>query len=593
MIELERTATTFATMETSATVHSLCNQTANMLEELLMLDSGVAGGTNGTIINEHWSDINALAVLSDAMWAKHSNQSNILGSLQDLTNNMNTKRDLLQECRRTQDKLCLDETHCATNITEKCDCIWCAVENATKLIVEKYCDEELTAVVNKSSTEHWYNHSGKLFESYQEAWEAANKNQEECDNLEEICTNTTESSANQSLVCEALEDKFQQAACAHYQQLRLSWDEYSNEYDQNRNEYFAEEFQVRKREADRKLEWDVLKRVVCLLTVLTDPDKVGDGYLNKDNTNNKLADIDTCWNMSVNTSHLDIVYPVLPDKLNVTDHPHPPCTADFHANESLGEPEICQFIAHESSTHTQSESTAFRGYSYHCSCPVNDLPEWPGELRSTRHYQLSVASVPGVTIDTPQAIWQLVNEDSGVSCSGDLGPSRAQQAAGEYADISENYDEVTVDGIAYAYPSNADFCSGWYDGLTAEKWFCCRGGFVLLDSTQTSPDNVVASMEVLPAESSDQSLGAEFALHFATTTDIDCALACGANYATDMQPTESWQFVPRQPNITTTHCWTWGDAENHAGFAFRAGDSATCQIARLETGLYLAQPSGQ
>lgn len=588
MIELERTATTFANMETSPSVHELCATTATWLEDLLLFDSGLLNGTNGTIINEHWSDIKALAQMRDAMWDKHSNQ---FGQLQNLKDTMDHKRDVLQSCRKIQNQLCVDETHCEKNITETCDCIWCAVENVTKLIVDKYCDDDETEVVNKSYTEQWYNHAGTLFESYQEAWEAANKIQEECDNLEDTCTNTTEHLSNQSLVCEGLEDEFQQAACAAYQQLRLAWNEYSNEYDQNKYDYYDAEFQVRKREADRKLEWDVLKRVVCLLTVLTDPDEVGDGYLNKDNANNKLADIDTCWSMAVNTTHLDIDYPGLPGKQVLTDHPHPPCTADFHANESLGEPEICQFIAHGSSTPSQSESTAFRGYAYHCSCPINDLPSWPGELRSTRHYQLSVASIPGVTIDESQLSWQLVNADSGVSCSGAMVPPRNE--LGGYADISKNYDDVTVDGIAYAYPSNASFCSDWYEGLTAERWFCCRGGFVLLDSTATSPDNVVASMEVLPAVSSDETLGAEFALHFAETTDIDCASACGDNYALDMQPMDSWQFVPRQPNSTTTHCWTWGDNANHAGFAFRAGNDATCKIARLETGLYLTQPSGQ
>lgn len=590
MIQLERTASTFAHMTPDPEVHSLCNQTAQMLDGMLLFDSGARNGTNGTIISEHWSDIIELDIHLSDMKANWNNQNSILGQIKNISDKVTETRSLLQQCRVTERTLCIKEEQCEKGL-EECTCIWCNVTNITNDIITKYCDTDTNTVINSSTQETWYNVSTAQFASYEEAWKAANAKQKECDEKEENCTQIATNSTTQSLTCEGLEDEFQKASCQQYRTLRLTWAEYSLKYDTNVAAYRALELQVRKREADRKLEWDVLKRVICLLTVLTDPEDIGDGYLSDENSKPK---IDNCWNMQVSTTHLDITYPAVPDKLAPSDQPYVPCSADFHANESLGTPDVCVFLSDSNSADSEAEGTAFRGYNYHCSCATDDLPDWTNISSTSKDYQLSFASVSGVTIDETQAqaTWTLADPQTGLTCAGNIASIRPA-VGNEYDVMSSAYDDATVTRLAYAYPAapaDPDFCPNFHDGLNTEQWFCCRGGMLLLDDSNGT--EVLASMEILPAASGtfdDQTLGAEFALEFSTLEEVNCAsFICDGGV-----DVKDWQFPPMRPEKATKFCWTWSWQDTPL-IAFHTEESAStdmCKLARVTGGIYMHSPS--
>lgn len=95
---------------------------------------------------------------------------------------------------------------------------------------------------------------------------------------------------------------------------------------------------VRILEADRKVEWDTLERVICLLMTLTNPD---DGAASSVETQNLIAG---CRNDDVDTSHLDIVYLPTPDMGDLPTLPPNPCEDEFADEHYAGLPQ-CAGIA--------------------------------------------------------------------------------------------------------------------------------------------------------------------------------------------------------------------------------------------------------
>lgn len=95
------------------------------------------------------------------------------------------------------------------------------------------------------------------------------------------------------------------------------------------------ESQIRIMEADRKVEWDTLERVICLLMTLSIDE---DGSASSVETANA---IDNCRTQDVDTSHLDILYPTPPGMDGLPDVPLGPCTEEFENEAYEGVPPFC------------------------------------------------------------------------------------------------------------------------------------------------------------------------------------------------------------------------------------------------------------
>merc|ERR1719352_492152 len=83
-------------------------------------------------------------------------------------------------------------------------------------------------------------------------------------------------------------------------------------------------------EADRKVEWDVLTRVICLLLTLTNED---DGATSSAATAERIQ---RCWDDEVDVSHLTIDYRDPPDMLSLPNLPPYPCTVEYDDHYDLG-----------------------------------------------------------------------------------------------------------------------------------------------------------------------------------------------------------------------------------------------------------------
>jgi len=93
--------------------------------------------------------------------------------------------------------------------------------------------------------------------------------------------------------------------------------------------------QVMIMEADRKVEWDTLERVICLLNVLTvDEDgaaasATSEARINACRTDEIPEAADGVRAIGAHTGHLDIQYPVPPDMGDLPAVPPSPCDQDF------------------------------------------------------------------------------------------------------------------------------------------------------------------------------------------------------------------------------------------------------------------------
>lgn len=93
------------------------------------------------------------------------------------------------------------------------------------------------------------------------------------------------------------------------------------------------ETQIRIMEADRKVEWDALERVICLLLTWS---------VDEDGSSVETANaIDNCQTEDVDTSHRDIEYPTPPALRDLPALPRSPCSDEFENDAYNGVPPGC------------------------------------------------------------------------------------------------------------------------------------------------------------------------------------------------------------------------------------------------------------
>lgn len=132
--------------------------------------------------------------------------------------------------------------------------------------------------------------------------------------------------ANHSTIrteCNSFQQQLQSAQCSSRHSVSGYLTLYEAAFLAAVQRYEQEKASTMIREADRKVEWDTLERVICLLMTLTNDE---DGSASSD-ANADL--IEACQTDDVDTSHLDIVYLVMPDMGDLPDLPHNPCGDEF------------------------------------------------------------------------------------------------------------------------------------------------------------------------------------------------------------------------------------------------------------------------
>ena len=145
------------------------------------------------------------------------------------------------------------------------------------------------------------------------------------------CLNHTYTRTN----CNTIQQSLQHAQCEARHTVSGYLNLYQQAFQGALSRYQMVETQVRIMEADRKVEWDTLKRVICLLLTLSVDE---DGSAASVDTANAIAD---CRSRDVNTTHLDITYYLPPSPGDLPDLPHSPCSDEFANDAYDGVPSSC------------------------------------------------------------------------------------------------------------------------------------------------------------------------------------------------------------------------------------------------------------
>jgi len=252
---------------------------------------------------------------------------------------------------------------------------------------------------------------------------------------------------------------------------------YQQAYEGALTRYQMVETQIRVMEADRKVEWDTLERVICLLMTLTNEE---DGAASSLATENA---INNCRSMDVDTTHLDIDYPVPPGTGDLPDLPHSPCSDEFENDAFDGVPAACG-----GSEELQHEFE--HGLVTECSCnaepPTASNQGFPYSLGPFLMFDtgLELNSAEGFTVSAGMDAWEAVFEGRtyGSRCSpfADVTLSDLNEAFGLSGDD-------VVDRIAWCYPDNAAYdemlaATGteYTEGMTHR--FLRTGGFVYINA---------------------------------------------------------------------------------------------------------------
>jgi len=259
------------------------------------------------------------------------------------------------------------------------------------------------------------------------------------------------------------------ASCEYHHTAALSLTSYQQGFQSALGFYNDVVARVMIEEADRKVEWDVLTRVICLLLTLTTEE---DGVVSSDQT---AARIQRCWDDEVDVSHLDIDYLDPPDMLSLPELPPLPCTAEHEEHYNLGPPAACSELIELHGTQSQSE----------CSCLADELAD---QSLMLGHYLMID---PAIAMTAAGDQWTIQIDDE--TFAGQL----SQIHSGEFSALSSNMltdEQLTefeddgsanedytgpITGIAWAYPSQA---AHWAGAMSLGQRFASRGGMAFLNS---------------------------------------------------------------------------------------------------------------
>jgi len=276
--------------------------------------------------------------------SKHTDFNNInLGVSEDDGTAVGAAVDAFDECIQAEDGLCIEVGLCAVdagldneaykaaedNLMNKdstVDHYWCGISTDVLTVAPKNVDDRKAEAVREVSANN--------FQAYIDALH----------NLTELSGNITDCGPDRKLwvdqmdQCNGYRTEAHHASCNHYDSVNLVNSNYETDFHNKVVELQDLTASVRLREADRKVEWDVLTRTICLLSSLV-ANRDSDGTLiaGVDATpiDGSLADaatqqaISDCSSVPVDTSTVTVNYPYQPDISAFQNLPDHPCSTEF------------------------------------------------------------------------------------------------------------------------------------------------------------------------------------------------------------------------------------------------------------------------
>lgn len=521
LLEMEKTAVELASMDKSQAtdvVIQVCTETAELLNTTVLY----------AIIEEDAADRASLeaAYAGFAQWeAQRQEAENQLNAAEAI---VTQRAQALAFCRETETQSCVNETVCTTVIDQDChdrDRLEAELLLIDSEIHDQWCESGSIRTHTEFRTT-----SVEVFHRYTLKWTELEIAQGLCDEAEEHCSTTTQTYIDQAIMCNAKQSELQMASCEYHHVASGALAAYQQGFLAALEFYNDVVARVMIEEADRKVEWDVLTRVICLLLTLTSED---DGVVSSTET---AARIQRCWDDEVDVSHLDIDYRDPPDMLSLPELPPLPCEADHIGGVVIGPPTECAALI--TLHNTQSNSV--------CSCLADEIANQGLMLG---FYLLVDPAVP-MTIAGGQ--WS-INLDGEVY-AGSMSMVHSQDFSAlssemltdaELDSTSQDY-TGPIAKMAWAYPSAMASFPG---AMSLGQRFATNGGLLFLNE-----DDEVIDVRELASSSGALGQPVSATLSFSSAEEIteeQATLACPS-----MQPVTNARHYSQGAR---NYCWVMGN----------------------------------
>lgn len=457
LLEIEKTAVKLANMdksEATPVVIEVCWEISDMLNYTVLRD----------IQREHQADVDSLQEAYN-QFQEHEDARQAAQAQLEAAEALVTQRSMaLVNCRSVEEQTCVNETICTT------DNYWCErvielerqLQEPDREIHRMWCEE---TGGNAELREETTFREGAIIEftEYQRIVELLIEAIGNCEAHEQSCETSTATYITQATECNGKQTDLIHASCEYHQIASGALRLYQQGYLATLTMYNELVSAIMVREADRKVEWDVITRVICLLLTLTNED---DGVVSSDET---AARIERCWNDFVDTSHLDIFYLDPPPMLSLPDLPPLPCTSDYNEHYNTQPPEVCTALISLHNTQADSE----------CTCLADELSNQGIMLG---HYLLVDPDID-VTVSGTQ--WtttidgQVYTGPLSSTNTDDFTALSSQMLTEDQLDQSDADYTGPIHSIVWAYPSPAADFSG---ATNLAQRFARNGGMLFLNA---------------------------------------------------------------------------------------------------------------
>jgi len=306
---------------------ALAKEKSQVTPEVVSVVAGVVATLNSTdvgsafhaILDGHNIDINMLSTSLATAGPIQDAFTNNIGNLTNATAEVEHARGLDLDCEQKVWGLCNETVDCESGINAN----WTIANNqviaADDAINSYWCDRSPPA---DRTTPFVRLESSQLFTTYTNALNYLDSLQSEVQNC-----NYKAAEADQHMhYCQVVQTSLEVAQCTLFGQVQQLEQTYHRDHQQMKLNYQNEKAQVMLRESDRKKEWEVLQRVICLLSTLTAP-----AHSSGIDNNNTVTEesVSACIEMFVDVSHLVIAYQAFPPLVGMPPLPQHPCTAGF------------------------------------------------------------------------------------------------------------------------------------------------------------------------------------------------------------------------------------------------------------------------
>jgi len=502
------------------TVVEVCEETAELLESTVL----------AAIVNEHDVDQAMLNSAYAAFAPIEEARSAMADTISSATGSVQGRIETHRVCRADENVRCVTAGHCeeeCERLTELEELTAVELEVIHNEIFTSFCrvGENGEIIHGETSTMEQHETNRAQFDAYIAKLAELTALQAEMDLQCSLCQAAESNHTVSRTECNTIQQELEAAACNDLHVGAGELEVYLTSFNAARARYESTRASVMIMEADRKVEWDTLTRVICLLMTLTNPD---DGAASSDETAAAIAacqplDAVTGLGSHVDTSHLDIEYHTLPDPLGLPDLPVNPCTDSFIEMAYAGTPTCAPY-----------DTDYDHGVVTECTCfaaePAIPVSGFPHELGPFLLFDTGFSfDAEGFQLINNGQDWSVQVDSSGSSYTGRL----SMFAAVTLPALDEAFG-VSVAQVAWAYPDpqgTAEMIAlhGVDYTETMQQRFLRTGGYVYLNAAGVP----VALKEISPSATNSLAQNPELTLYFGDPqiiTEAQALAACPRGY---------------------------------------------------------------